>query len=345
MLNIISKSYVSKEITGPKKVVDNLIKGLDILGYPYCINKDLTSTTQLWIHDDKKALKQASKLNINAVVGPNIYIVPREIPSDINMDNFVYLHPSNWVCDFWKYLDFNKCPLESWPVGIDTNEFYERSKPEDGIVLVYFKQRKPEDLNFVKKILQEKKIKYDIIIYGLYEQNEYIKKLENTKYIIWIGTQESQGIALEEALSMNIPIIVWNINNIQQFDKNGKIIGGFSEKEYKYNMVTSAYYFDNRCGILLKDKNTLDDSITKMEIVWKDFKPREYIVDNLNLKDQAEKLIRLFDKYFNISYEDGLMEKIKNERDWYNNTVVFKIKVYIKTQIKKCVKLLKIMIK
>jgi len=63
MINIISKAYLSKNATGPKKVVDNLIKGLDILGYPYVINKRLDACQRLWIHDDTAALARINKLS------------------------------------------------------------------------------------------------------------------------------------------------------------------------------------------------------------------------------------------------------------------------------------------
>ena len=109
MINIISRSIISKETSGPKKVVENLIKGLEIINYPYCVNKDLKSTSQLWIHDDVNALKEASKLKIKAIVGPNIFILPRNIPSNLNLSTFTYVHPSQWAVDFWKDFGFNKC--------------------------------------------------------------------------------------------------------------------------------------------------------------------------------------------------------------------------------------------
>ena len=63
MINIISKAYLSKNATGPKKVVDNFIKGLDILGYPYVINKRLDACQRLWIHDDTAAPGGGKKIN------------------------------------------------------------------------------------------------------------------------------------------------------------------------------------------------------------------------------------------------------------------------------------------
>ena len=183
MLNIISRSYVEGEINGPQKVVTSLIKGLDILGYPYCVNKDLRATSQLWIHDDPRAFAEAAKRGIRAIVGPNIYIMPKNIPTDIDMSKLIYIQPTKWTCDFWKDRGFDKCPLDVWPSAIDTDEFTERPKQNNRNVLIYYKQRPTEELDFVIKLLEKKKIAYEIIRYGAYKQDEYVTKLKNARYI------------------------------------------------------------------------------------------------------------------------------------------------------------------
>lgn len=341
MINIISKSIVSKETTGPGKVVRNLIKGLDTIGYPYCINKALDATSQLWIQDDQQALKKASEMKLKALIGPNLYIFPENIPANLDLSNFIYIHPSKWVVDFWKELGFNKCPLEDWPVGIDIKEFEERKKPGNGIVLIYFKQRYSEELDFVKSILEENNIKYEIISYGFYEQKQYRKKLKNVKYLIWLGKTESQGIALEEALSMNIPALVWDVSSFGHYNITSKDKKIFNKKELDYKNATSAYYFDEKCGIKTKNKNEIKNSIQMMEKEWENFKPREYILENLSLEKQAGKFIDLFDKYYNISYEEGKDELPKSDKKWTNDKFYFKAFIALKENIKKCVKLLK----
>ncbi len=339
MLNIISRSILSNDVSGPKKVADNLIKGLDILGYPYCINKALDSTSQLWIHDDIEALKVASKLKLKAIIGPNLYVVPRNITSNIDMSSFIYIHPSKWVIDFWKYLEFNRCPLDTWPVGIDTEEFKEREKPKNGIVLVYFKGRYKEELDFITKLLKEENIRYEIISYGSYDQTDYLKKLKNTRYVVWLGKTESQGLALEEALSMNVPILVWDVLKIGHyvFIENKM----FNKNELEYKNVTSAYYFDERCGVKTKNKEDLKNLVSEMEKEWMNYEPRKYIIENLSLEKRAKEFIELFDKYYNISFKDGKNESLKSTKKWINDKFYFKTFIFIKDKIKKCVKLLK----
>src|ERR1035437_5735629 len=325
MLNIISRSYVEGEVNGSNKVVNNLIKGLKKLGYPYCINKDLQATSQLWIHDDPLALGEAARLKLEAIAGPNIYILPKNIPENINMSHLVYIQPSKWIRDFWLETGFKRCPLDVWPSAIDTEEFSERPRPQDGNVLIYYKQRYAEELDFIKDLLEKKSIKYEVITYGSYDQKEYVEKLKNSRYVFWLGRHETQGIALEEALAMNVPMIVWDVNSIGQWMPRIKDSKIYTHEESTYKNTTSAEYFDERCGIKTKVQDEIESSIEKMEMDWNTFSPRQYILENLGLEKQARELLYLYTKYFNIKYSDGQKEQLKNYRKWKNDSMRFKL--------------------
>lgn len=297
MLNIISRSINDKKIRGPKKVVANLILGLEKIGYPYVINKDLDSCKKLWIHDDVDALYDLKKIkkDIAVLIGPNLFVNPENIPKNLDLSRAVYLEPSINVKDVWEKRGYNKSPLEVWPVGIDTEKYLPSGDTKD-IILIYFKNRKKDELESIENLLQKKNIKYETIIYGNYQEENYSSLLKRTKYIIWLGIYESQGIALLEALSSNIPIIVID-NQIPQnkFDING----------------TSAPYFDERCGIIIKNAKKLESNIDMMEKNFTQLSPRNFVIENLEVGKQAEKLLDLYEKYFSLHKEDEL-EKIRN---------------------------------
>ena len=44
----------------------------------------------------------------------------------------------------------------------------------------------------------------------------FFNYLQNSKYGIWLDAHESQGFALQEALSCNVPLLVWNISSMNQ---------------------------------------------------------------------------------------------------------------------------------
>ncbi|MEI8248964.1 MAG: hypothetical protein WCG07_00500 [Candidatus Taylorbacteria bacterium] len=335
MLNIISRSYVEGEINGPQKVVTTLIKGLNKINYPYCINKDLTATSQVWIHDDPVAFEQACRRGIKALAGPNIYVLPRHIPKDIDLSSIVYIQPTEWITTFWKRLGFSACPIDVWPSAIDTDTFTARTQPEKGSVLIYHKQRSIEELDFVVNIFKKKNIPYQIIRYGSYEQKEYIDALKNTTYICWLGRHETQGIALEEALAMNVPALVWDVHALGHWLPRKKDQDLYTAEELIYPDVTSAEYFDERCGIKTKDKDAIERSIDTMESNWRTYTPRDYIVENLNPEKQARALINLYQKHFNISYEQGIRETMRNNKPWINDTMTFKVRSHIKALAKR----------
>lgn len=336
MLNIISKSINSDLDSGPQKVVKNLVKGLDILGYPYAVNKGLDSCARLWIHDDIEALRMIKDLDpkIKVVVGPNLFVLPRNIPDDIELARAVYIHPSPWAKDFWVDLGFDRCPLDYWPTGIDTAALQPSDERKEK-VLIYFKQRLPEELDFVKEILKGKQIPFEVIVYGHYKQSDYISALKKAKYLIWVGRQESQGIALEEALALNVPILVWDVDRVGHWLASAREMVVFNEKENDYRNTTAAYYFDDRCGIKLKNKQDLAAGIDSMEKEWPKLAPRQYILENLNLEKQARDLLNLYEKHYGLIYEAGLEEKPLNGKAWKNSRLHLIIYTKLKDFIKR----------
>jgi Glycosyl transferases group 1. len=339
MLNIISKSVLSNYTSGPQKVVKNLIKGLDLLDYPYVLNGAPDSCKRLWIHDDLDALYTLNNLNpdIKTIVGPNLFSLVKQVPNEIDFSKVVYIHPSPWARDFWIDQGFDKCPVDFWPVGIDT-EIHKPSLNKKETVLIYFKSRFPEELKEVENILENKKIKYKTIVYGSYDHKDYIETLTEVKYIIWIGRQESQGIALEEALSMNIPILVWDVKKVGHWLASIKEMTMFNEYENNYTNTTAAYYFDDRCGLKIKELDELVGGVDFMEKYWTNFKPREYILENLNLKKQAEEFLGLYEKYYGLTIEDGLKEKRLNNKKWKNSKIVFLLYIRFKDFVKKIIR-------
>ena len=92
-----------------------------------------------------------------------------------------------------------------------------------------------------------------------------------------MGCHESQGFALEEALSCNVPLLVWNVKlRIQEMGM---------EDIYKNikSPVTTIPYWDERCGEYFYDKNELEMVFNKFMDKLDIYKPREYILENVSI--------------------------------------------------------------
>lgn len=333
MLNIISRAYCSSVLSGPKKVVINLIKGLDSIGYPYVVNKALDATTRLWIHDDINALTQVVKLpnDIKIVAGPNLFIAPRFVPKTVDLSKVVLSFPCLWTKSFWQDFGFNQCPIEICPSGIDT-QLFSPSNQEKNLVTVYFKKRDNIELEFVSNLLKQKNIAFQILEYGKYSESFFKQILQSTKLVIWLGCSESQGIALQEILSCNIPVIVCESDNM---NKNLINSNGFNTMEANYKKATSAPYFNNQCGIIINNLTNLNLALENMLNSLNSFQPRDFVVTNFNLEKQAKEFLNIFNTYYGLTYKAGLNEKLRNKKNFRNNSLWFKLFIKLKDLVKK----------
>jgi hypothetical protein len=217
------------------------------------------------------------------IFGPHFSVFPDNRLPQICGERTTYIQPSLWVAELWRNHPLCKdMDIKAVPFGVDTDRFNEvipihnRSK-----VFVYYKQRSHEEIQFVVNFLEYNKISYKVFQYGRYNENEYLQYLHEAKYGIWLGRHESQGFALEEALSCNVPLFVWDVKSInQELGQNYPDIYG-----------TSIPYWDNSCGEYFYDKHEFLQKFQLFISKLHDYSPRQYIIDNLSM-DKCDELFR-----------------------------------------------------
>jgi len=300
IINIISTQVNRDRVTGPKKVLDNTLKGLDSIGVDYVFNKPINEYEYNWIHDDQKAIIEAGFIGKSVLIGPNTAVLPNDLPlcrKKLSKGS-IYIHPSKWSADVWNFLDYKEISLDYWPAGIALDEFQAVNRNNKSKVLLYFKERDLELLNKSKQILENLDLEYILIHYGFYKEKEYKQALQECKFGIWIGRQESQGIGLQEALATDLPLIV--LDAISLFDTvptDSKNYFAYEfPKEIKHIKTSTAPYFDDRCGIKIENIEDLEESIQFMLKNIDNYNPREYIEENLTLEKSAKRLVSYFEK-------------------------------------------------
>ena len=130
---------------------------------------------------------QANKYpNTKFIFGPHFSVFPEKQHMDIiKGQNVIYLQPSDWARDVWKYNPLcQNIRIETLPFGVDINKFNE-IKPihQRNEVFIYVKRRNPIDINKLLDFLHVKGITPKIFNYtSRYNEEDYLNCLQNSCY-------------------------------------------------------------------------------------------------------------------------------------------------------------------
>jgi len=223
------------------------------------------------------------------IFGPHFSVFPNEdyVKLLLNHKNkCIYTQPSQWAKDVWiNMIPHKNDIIRVLPFGVDTERFSE-IQPIDNrhSVFIYYKSRNPNELKMLENFLGNNHVSYRIFSYDQkYSENDYLEYLQKSKYGIVLDRHESQGFALEEALSCNVPLLVWDATNMnQELNQN-----------YPSIAATSIPYWDSRCGEYFYEYSDLDSKFKIFLERLDTYRPREFILENLSIDKCEQKLISL----------------------------------------------------
>lgn len=229
--------------------------------------------------------------NTKFIFGPHFSVFPEKNQMDIiEGNNSIYVQPSEWAKNIWFFHPFCKnIRLETLPFGVNTMKFspYNLISQRTN-VFIYYKRRNPNELQILFSFLQNQGLNPKIFNYVTkYPEEEYLSYLRNSKFGVWLTAHESQGFALQEALSCDVPLLVWNVTSMnQEYGSN-----------YKDLTATTISYWDERCGESFTKLNELSPTFEKFISKLNNYKPREYIIENLSFDKCKNKMNELIKKY------------------------------------------------
>ena len=271
--------------SGPQEV-KKLIKLQNIFGKvnEFRAHKVIDS---LWIPANEELLIRLLKSEILArrlFIGPNIAIEkPKLSELILQKTNSRVLVPSESMRDILldRKLGYSSEHILIWFAGIDHNFWNPRANTEKRFVLVY--QKGPDSEERVKKVeksLLELNIPSVTIRYGQYRQCEYFDLLNQSKFVIWVGHTETQGIAQFQAWSMDVPTLVSGLPKSRLEEKDGKF-------------ASAAPYLSEQTGLLAKDEVPSFEEITLMINGLELFTPRAWIISNATQEIATSNLERI----------------------------------------------------
>jgi len=224
--------------------------------------------------------------NKKFIFGPHFSVFPDAKLDKINFKSnyHLYIMPSQWVNDMWKKNFTVNIDMFAFPFPVNTNKFNQIKKNREKVV-VYFKNRKKTELLFIINFLNSQNINYVLFSYdNRYDEEDFLNNLYDCKYAIIIGRHESQGFAIEEMLSCNIPLLVWDVKYLSQEE-------GCDYPDYS---ATSIPYWDNRCGEFFYNSNEFIDKYNLFINNLDNYRPREYILENLSIEQCANRFKDIF---------------------------------------------------
>ncbi len=200
---------------------------------------------------------------------------------------------SQWVKDFWLECAGNFiCPVESFPFAVNCQKFSLKPDIKKTIdCIIYIKRREPNLIEYISNIVQSMNLNYRIFKYGSYSENDYIQALHQSKFMIVLDATESQGFALQEAMSSGIPLLIFDAKSMKDEFENGYTYARYTD----FKMLgTSIPYWSDDCGIKTHDYEKAEEHITYMLENYKKFNPRQYILDNLSEKPCMDRILNYF---------------------------------------------------
>lgn len=269
----------TKTCNGPKKVVMNLIESLEESNISYAINEDKYSYNYL-IQYNYEAYKKHEKLEHNScVIGPQIW--PFDEYGSFLKNNPQYykklIVPGESVYQSFIEQGYQEDKLVKWPVGIKNIDV---KRSGDIKFLVYFKRRSEDDLNYIKSFLDDK-FDYQLFRYGSYSQEDFYNALQECSHGIIIDGPESQGIAIQEMMSSDMPLLVWD--NLKWEEMPGLM-----------NPVpTTVNYWSSECGEKFYSKEEFEKVFDTF--ITNKYSPKEYVKGELSYQVSVKRLLEIFE--------------------------------------------------
>jgi len=282
MINLYySEAYWGHSATmnGPHKVVDNLIKSLDQEKIDYAINEEKYKHNFL-IQYDAIAHEKHSKIEQETtIIGPQVWLFDGYGQFLIENQNYYkkLIAPSQWVKDkFINKFNLPENKIAVWPVGIE--EFDNVREPSYDC-LIYFKRRDESELSAVKKFLVDRDLSYRMVEYGRYDEVGFRNLVNQAKFCFLINGTESQGIAVQEIMSMGVPIIAWDIKE-------------WLDQGEAYRVpATSVPFWDGRCGEKFYSIDKLEETFDNFYARINDYDPKAYVKENLSFESSVKTLL------------------------------------------------------
>lgn len=283
-------------------VVRNFLSGLDRLNIAHTYNRPFFTLGR-----SRKVISFGLGLNgvkglarSNPVVAAIGFPYPTELPDLCEQYNIrKFLQHSDWLLDLVRSANiYPEEIFDLWPAGIDTDTWAPAAsvagRETEAEILIYDKTPRvgaafDRDLvQPIREYLRANRHSYSEVRYGQYSTEEYQATLGRARAMIFLSAHESQGLAYQECLSCNVPVIAWD---------QGFWLDPVRHKFGRPHVrATSVPFFDERCGSKFRDFGEFAAVFEPFLERARSgaFRPREFILENLTIEKSTRRMLEIY---------------------------------------------------
>jgi hypothetical protein len=227
-----------------------------------------------------EALRQAAQLKRQAridylVAGPVNALFADESDGIIllpEIDRLIVAH--EWQADFVRETPAVLAKCRACPCGIDTEWWKPTSDGDTNTAAVYWKSGDEAFCEQVEQIvrgcgLEPRRVRALHGEHALFKPADYRQLLDQSAIGVFLSSFETQGLALAEAWSMNVPTVVWDPRGITQW------------RGRPFESRSSAPYLTPATGRLWRTIDQLDPVLRAALADRSAFRPREWMLANM----------------------------------------------------------------
>ena len=194
--------------------------------------------------------------------------------------------PSEWTVNFYRDVPSLVARSRICPCGVDEHTWMPKATRKEQSAVVYWKSGDERFCEEVEAIvrrcgLEPLRVRSRHGEHNIFTPETLRDMLDRSVVGVFLSTFETQGIALAEAWSMNVPTVVWDPQ------------GDAEWRGRRFTSDSSAPYLTPATGIAARDTAGLEPAIRQALATLDSFQPRAWVLANMTDAICSRKLYEL----------------------------------------------------
>jgi hypothetical protein len=267
---------------GHHALVRSVVEGLRAIGADFNFNpRRLSDVARVVYAPANEGLRQAAGLKRDGridylVAGPVNALFVDECDAILQLpeiDRLIVAHP--WALEFFRDAPALRAKSRACPCGVDTGAWAPTGRADRSrSAVVYWKSGDEGFCDQVEAIvracgLEPHRVRSRHGEHAIFNPADYRDLLDRSAVGVYLSTFETQGLALAEAWSMDVPTVVWDPQ------------GTATWRGRSFESRSSAPYLTPATGRLFRGIDDLEPVLRGAIADRESFRPREWVLANM----------------------------------------------------------------